>query len=153
MNESETRNLSVVGHELPYSNGSAIHSLRPSHIRLLPNTSVQASKLRTHYVLPFFDVATNLPDGMFPHLDVSAASFVRNGSCPGTVSCSFRIWKVRRLRRAKDRWSICRLHRAKDKLVEKLGVEPRTFSTQRVHCCTMLRRCHTARPYPRLQLL
>jgi hypothetical protein len=79
-------------------------------------------------LLPFFDVATNLPDGMFPQLDVSAASFVRNGSCPGTISCSFRIWQVRRLRRAKDKWSIS-LHRAKDKLVEKLGVEPRTFST------------------------
>jgi hypothetical protein len=32
--------------------------------------------------------------------------------------------------------------------MEKLGVEPRTFSTQHVHYCTMLRRCHTARPYP-----
>jgi hypothetical protein len=30
-------------------------------------------------LLPFFDVATNLPDGMFPQPDVSAASFVRTG--------------------------------------------------------------------------
>ena len=33
-------------------------------------------------------------------------------------------------------------------VMEKPGVEPGTFSTQQVHCCTMLRRCHTARPYP-----
>jgi hypothetical protein len=32
--------------------------------------------------------------------------------------------------------------------MEKLGVEPRTFSTQHVLLSTMLRRCHTARPYP-----
>jgi hypothetical protein len=35
--------------------------------------------------------------------------------------------------------------------MEKLGVEPRTFSTQHVLLGTMLRRCHTARPYPRDQ--
>jgi hypothetical protein len=33
-------------------------------------------------------------------------------------------------------------------VLEKLGVEPRTFSTQHVLLDTMLRRCHTARPYP-----
>jgi hypothetical protein len=33
-------------------------------------------------------------------------------------------------------------------ILEKLGVEPRTFSTQHLLRSTMLRRCHTARPYP-----
>jgi hypothetical protein len=32
--------------------------------------------------------------------------------------------------------------------MEKLGIEPRTFSTQQVLWSTMLRRCHTTRPYP-----
>jgi hypothetical protein len=51
----------------------------------------------------------------------------------------------------------CEVHRAKANfmvpllvtmIMEKLGIEPRTFSTQQVLRGTMLRRCHTTRPYP-----
>lgn len=38
--------------------------------------------------------------------------------------------------------------------MEKPGVEPGTFSTQLVRGdCTVLRRCHTARPYPLTKLI
>jgi hypothetical protein len=39
----------------------------------------------------------------------------------------------------------------KVQVMEKLGIEPRTFSTQQaLFEGAVLRRCHTTRPYPRV---